>query len=340
MEYRRLGSSGLKISQLCLGAMTFGHSTEQDEAQRIVDAALDAGVNFFDTANNYGNGQSEVLLGRALRGRRRQAVIATKFFNPFGEGPNDSGTSRVAIMNAVDDSLERLGVEHIDVYYVHHLDVETPTEETIEALDDLVRSGKVRYIACSNYPAWRLCDAWWISTARELSRFIACQLQYSLVVRDIEQELVPLCRDKGMGIVAWGPLAGGFLTGKYKPGQRTVPGTRSQENWVWQARMFAAHADDTLSALLEVSEQLGRNPAEVALRWVMDRPGVSSAIVGARTTAQFQRNLGALELELPEAVRARLDEVSHLPDRYPESFERDMPARRANAIRIGRKEKA
>ncbi len=333
MQYHRLGTCGLKVSQLCLGTMTFGHSTDQDEAARIVDAAFEAGINFFDTANNYGNHLSERLLGDALRSRRRQAVIATKFFNPFGEGPNDSGASRIAVMNAVDDSLRRLGTDHIDIYYIHHLDVQTPAEEMLDALDCLVRGGKVRYIACSNYPAWRLCDAWWISTLRQWARFVAYQAQYSLVVRDIEQELVPLCQDKGMGIVAWGPMAGGFLTGKYQPGRRRLPGTRSDENWVWQEQMFAFNADQTLAALLQVAEELGRPPAQVALRWVMDRPGVSSAIVGARTLEQFQDNLGAADLTLPDEARRRLDEVSHLPDRYPESFEKDIHKRRENAIR-------
>jgi len=332
MRYHRLGECGLKVSEICLGTMTFGHSTDQDEARRIVDAAIEAGVNFFDTSNNYGNRKSESFLAEALGKRRRDVVIATKFFNPFGGGPNDSGASRVAIFNALEDSLRDLKTDYIDIYYLHHVDAQTPMAETLEALDDAVRQGKVRYIACSNHPAWRLCDALWLSEHRGLARFVCYQPQYSLVVRDIEQELVPLCREKGLGIVPWGPMAGGFLTGKYKPGQRERSGTRSAERWVWQDQAFAPDADQTLELLLAVAGQLGHSPAQVALRWVMDRPGVSSVIVGARTAAQFRDSLGAVSLTLPDDFRGRLTEVSTLPDRYPESFEKHMHERRNNAI--------
>ena len=201
MEYRRLGRSGLKVSEICLGTMTFGVSTDQDEATRIVNLAFDAGINFFDTADGYSIGRSEEMLGQALKGRRRESVVATKFFNPMGGGPNDSGMSRVHIMDAIEDSLKRLQMDHVDVYYIHHVDVETPLEEMLRALDDLVHQGKVRYIACSNYQAWRLCEALWISESNDLARFVCYQPQYSLVVRDIEQELVPLCLHKGLGIV-------------------------------------------------------------------------------------------------------------------------------------------
>lgn len=334
MEYRKLGSSGLKVSEICLGTMTFGYSTQEAEARRIVDLACEAGVNFFDTANNYGSGQSEALLGRALKGRRRGAVVATKFFNPMGPGPNESGMSRVHIMNAVEDSLRRLEMDHVDIYYIHHVDIQTPLEEMLRALDDLVRQGKVRYIGCSNYPAWRLCDALWISQANGWSRFVCYQPQYSLVVRDIEQELVPLCLHKGLGIVTWGPMAGGFLTGKYKPGQRQLAGTRSAEGWVWQASNFSPNADQTLGVLLETAQQLGRPAAQIALRWVLERPGVSAAIAGARSAEQLRASLGAASFRLPDDLRQRLDEVSRLADRYPESFEKNMHERRNKAVKI------
>lgn len=191
----------------------------------MVDTALEAGVNFFDTADSYGGGASEELLGKALDGRRRDAVVATKFFNPMGPGPNDSGMSRVRIMHAIEDSLARLKMDYVDLYYIHHVDVQTPLEEMLRALDDLVRQGKVRYIACSNFEAWRLMEALWTSDSRGLARFECYQPQYSMVVRDIEQELVPLCRAKGLGAVAWSPLAGGFLTGKYQPGERQLSGS-------------------------------------------------------------------------------------------------------------------
>jgi aryl-alcohol dehydrogenase-like predicted oxidoreductase len=289
-------------------------------------------VNFIDTADGYGKGQSEVLLGKALKGRRQRVVVATKFFNPMGPGPNDSGMSRVHIMNAIEDSLRRLQMDYVDIYYIHHVDVETPIEEMLRALDDLVRQGKVRYIACSNYQAWRLMEALWISDSKGLARFVCYQPQYSLVVRDIEQELVPVCLLKGLGIVAWSPLAGGFLSGKYQPGQRMVPGTRSEENWVWQDHFFATNADETLAALLEVSGELGRTPAQVALRWVLEQPAVSAVVTGVRTVDQLRDNLGAAGWRLEGEPLQRLNEVSRLPDRYPEAFEKNMRERRAGAV--------
>ncbi len=334
MEYRRIGRSGLKVSEICLGTMTFGASTDEDEAKRIVNLAFDAGINFFDTADGYSLGLAEEILGKTLKGRRREAVVATKFFNPMGHGPNDSGMSRVHIMNAIEDSLRRLQMEHVDIYYIHHVDVQTPLEEMLKALDDLVRQGKVRYIACSNYQAWRLCEALWISDSNNLARFECYQPQYSLVVRDIEQELVPLCLHKAVGIVPWAPLAGGFLTGKYKPGQRLLSGTRSEEKWNWHEPFFAANADETLSTLLDVARELGRTPAQVALRWLLDQPGVSSVISGVRTAEHLRDNVGATGWRLAGEPLKRLSEVSHLPDRYPESFEKNMRERRDNAIEM------
>jgi len=334
MKYRRIGRSGLKVSEICLGAMTFGASTDEAEAKRIVNLAFDAGINFFDTADGYSLGVAEEILGKTLKGRRREAVVATKFFNPMGHGPNDSGMSRVHIMNAIEDSLRRLQMDYVDIYYIHHVDVQTPLEEMLRALDDLVRQGKVRYIACSNYQAWRLCEALWISDSNNLARFECYQPQYSLVVRDIEQELVPLCLHKGLGIVPWAPLAGGFLSGKYKPGQRMVSGTRSEEKWNWHGPFFAANADETLSTLLEIAQELGRTPAQVALRWLLDQPGVSSVISGVRTAEHLRDNVGATGWRLEREPLKRLNEVSHLPDRYPGSFEKKMHERRENAIKM------
>src|SRR5258707_8959011 len=224
MDYRRLGRSGLKVSEICLGTMTFGNGADQDEASRMVGTALDAGVNFFDTANSYVGGVSETMLGEALKGRRQAAVVASKVLNPRGGRPNDSGMSRLHIKQQVEDSLRRLQTDYLDVYYIHHVDVQTPLEEMLRAFDDLVRQGKVRYTGCSNYEAWRLMEAMWLSDAKSLTRFAAYQPQYSLVVRDIEEELVPACALKGVGIVPWAPLAGGYLAGKYKPGLRNVAG--------------------------------------------------------------------------------------------------------------------
>ena len=333
MEYRRPGRSGLKVSEICLGTMTFGHGTDEAEARRMVDLCFEAGVNFFDTANSYSEGQSEILLGRALKGRRREAVVATKFFNPMGPGPNDSGMSRVHIMNALEDSLQRLQMDYVDIYYIHHVDTQTPLEEMLRAMDDLAHQGKVRYIACSNYQAWRLAEALGLSERERLARFECYQPQYSLVVRDIEQELIPLCQYKGLGVVVWAPLAGGFLTGKYRPGQQTVQGARSAEGWAYPRRYFAPNADETLEALLDVAAELGRSPAQVAIRWILEQPAITSAIVGARTAEQLRDNLEAGGWRLEGAPLQRLNEDSHLPDRYPESMEKDIHLRRDSAVK-------
>lgn len=334
MEYRRMGRSGLKVSEICLGTMTFGHGTDQAEAKRIVDLAWEAGVNFFDTANSYSNGQSEIMLGEALKGRRQDAIIATKVFNPMGPSPNDSGMSRVHILRAIEDSLKRLQTDYVDMYYIHHVDIQTPLEEMLRAFDDLVHQGKVRYIACSNYEAWRLMEALWISDSKNLARFECYQPQYSLVVRDIEEELIPVCQLKGLGVVVWSPLAGGFLSGKYRPGEHKVAGSRSAEGWAYPERYFAANADETLAVLLEVAKELNRSPAQIAIRWVLEQPAITSAIIGARTVAQARDNLLAGGWRLPKDALARLNEVSALPPRYPKSMEANMHERRDSAVKM------
>jgi aryl-alcohol dehydrogenase-like predicted oxidoreductase len=334
MEYRRLGRSGLKVSEICLGTMTFGHGTDVIDADRIVHTALDAGVTFFDTADGYSNGESEIMLGRALGTRRREVVIATKVFNAMGGGPNDSGMSRVHIMNAVEDSLRRLGTDHIDVYYIHHVDVQTPLEEMLRAFDDLVHQGKIRYPACSNYEAWRLMEALWISDSKGLARFEAYQPQYSLVVRDVEEELVPACALKGVGMVVWAPLAGGYLSGKYQPGQQSVAGSRSAENWAFPTRFFHPRHEAILAELLAVARDVGRTPAQVAVRWVIEQPLVASAIVGARRVDQLSDTLAVAGWRLPVEARERLDAVSALPHRYPRAMEETMAERRDQAVRM------
>jgi aryl-alcohol dehydrogenase-like predicted oxidoreductase len=339
MEYRRMGRSGLKISEICLGTMTFGHGTEMREAERIVLASLDAGAMFFDTADGYSDGEAERMLGRALGKRRRDAVIATKVFNPMGPGPNDSGMSRLHIMQAIEDSLGRLGTDYVDLYYIHHVDVQTPLEEMLRAFDDLVRQGKVRYIGCSNYEAWRLMEALWTSDSKGLARFESYQPQYSLVVRDIEEELVPACEAKGLGIVAWAPLAGGYLSGKYAPGQRSLAGSRSAQNWAFPSRYFHPSHEAILAELLAAAKELGRSPAQVALRWALDRPFVTSAIVGARTSEQLGDSLSATGWTLPAEIRARLDKVSANPFRYPRAGEDRMAKRRDEAVRVSSRPK-
>jgi aryl-alcohol dehydrogenase-like predicted oxidoreductase len=332
MNYRQLGSCGLRVSDLCLGTMTFGHGTDEQEAGRMVARALDAGINFIDTANSYAEGQSETILGKALHGRRDDVVLATKFYNPMGSGPNDSGMSRYHVMNAIDASLRRLATDHVDIYYIHHVDNATPIEEMLRALDDLVRAGKVRYVACSNYEAWRLVESLWISETNGLARFVCHQPQYNLVVRDIEVDVLPVCERKGLGVVTWGPLAGGFLSGAYKPGERTKKGTRSEEGFAFPGRFFAPNADETLATLLDVAADLDRAPAEVAIRWLLEQTPVSSVIVGARTLAHLETNLNAAEWRMPPEALKRLTDVSAPRIKYPEAMEWTRDASRLAAI--------
>lgn len=334
MEYRRMGRTGLKVSEICLGTMTFGHSTDEAEAKKIVDLSFDAGINFFDTANTYADSRSETILGNALKGRRDEAIVATKVFNPTGPGPNNSGMSRVNIMQGIEASLKRLQMDYVDLYYIHHVDTQTPLEEMLRAFDDLVHQGKVRYIACSNYEAWRLMEALWISDSKDLARFECYQPQYSLVVRDIEEEIIPVCELKGLGVVVWSPLGGGFLTGKYKPGERTVEGTRSAAGWAYPERYFADNADESLGELLAVAEELGKSPAQVATRWVLEQPAITSAIIGARTLEQARDNILAGSWKLEGDHLERLNNVSALPHRYPRSMEENMHERRNAAVKM------
>ena len=299
----------------------------------MVDRCFDEGINFFDSADAYGDGQSEFLLGKALKDRRREAIVATKFFNPMGPGPNDSGMSRVHIVQALEDSLKRLQMDYVDLYYIHHVDIETPLEEMLVALNDLVRQGKVRYIACSNYEAWRLATALGISDKLNLARFECYQPQYSLVVRDIEQELIPLCEYHGLGVVVWGPLGGGYLSGKYQPGQFVMEGTRSAEDWAFPDEFYAPNADNILETLYAVAEEVGKSPAQVAIRWIIQQPVITSAIIGARTMAQLEDNLGGAGWELDAKHLQDLDAVSRPREMYPKSMEKTMKARRDKALK-------
>ena len=332
MQYSYLGNSGLRVSDFCLGTMTFGHSTGDAEAQRIVSAALDAGLTFFDTADSYSAGESERMLGAALGSRRDDVVVATKFTNAMGSGPNDSGWSRAHLMKAVEGSLRRLGTDYIDLYYLHHTDDETPVEETLKTLDALVTQGKVRYIGCSNFEAWRLCDTLWTSIAAGFEELICYQGAYSLVMRDLEEEVLPFIRRKGLGFVAYWNLAAGFLSGKYAPGGRSVPGSRSEEGWIFPAERFHHDADGILKTLLETADTLGCNPAAAAIAWVKNKPSVTSTLVGARTLAQLEKNLQADGLELPPEEMRKLDEVSFLEPRYPRWMEEGQQARRDAAL--------
>lgn len=334
MEYRNLGRAGLKVSEICLGTMTMGNGADQAESSRMVDTAFAAGVNFFDTANSYVGGTSETMLGHALKGKRHDAIVATKVFNPMGHRPNDSGMSRLHIKQQIEGSLKRLQTDYIDLYYIHHVDHQTPLEEMLRAFDDLVREGKVLYTACSNFETWRLMEALWLSDSNGWARFACYQPQYSLVVRDIDEELVPAFKLKGLGCVAWSPMAGGYLAGKYTPGSLKVQGTRSAEGWGFNSRFFAQNHGEILQTLLDVAKEIGKTPAQTALRWVIDQPFMTSAIVGARNAEQLKETLAAGGWRLPRAALEKLDRVSAQPHKYPRAFEDPMPGRREQAVKM------
>src|SRR5262245_30546577 len=330
MEYRKLGTTGAKVSVLCLGAMTFGEADEKsmmhrvgcDEATAfaIMDRAFSVGINFIDTANVYGqDGLSERVVGKWLkeRGLRDQIVLATKFRFTMAARPNGSGASRLHIVRAVEDSLRRLGTDRIDLYQVHMQDADTPEEETLRALDDLVRAGKVLYLGASNYAAHRIADSQWIAKTERLHRFVALQMQYSLMVRDIEREHVPLCRRFGLGLLLWSPLAGGFLAAKYARGEPPPAGTRLE---AWKARLASfdnPRAWRVLDAVKAIAAEKQATPAAIALAWVLRKPMVSSVIVGARSVEQLDENLKAADVELGDEDMERLDQASAFELGYP-----------------------
>ena len=325
MDYRQLGSSGLRVSALTLGTMTFGGrdnfanvgSTDVAGARRQIDLCLDAGVNLIDTADVYSAGLSEEIVGRTIRGRRDRVLVGTKARMPMGDGPNEAGLSRHHLIRSCEASLRRLGTDHIDLYQVHEWDGATPLEETLDALDHLVRSGKVRYIGCSNYAGWHVMKALGISERRGLQRFVSQQIYYSLQARDAEYELVPAGLDQGVGILVWSPLAGGLLSGKYRRGEQGPEGSRHLTDWNEPPVRDQEQLYDIVDALLEIGERHEASAAQVALAWLMGRPGVSSLVVGARTEEQLADNLAAADLELTAEESERLDAVSAPPLLYP-----------------------
>jgi aryl-alcohol dehydrogenase-like predicted oxidoreductase len=324
MEYRRLGRSGLFVSALTLGTMTFGGqggfskvgATDAAGARRQVDMCLDAGINLLDTANIYSGGESEEILGEAISGRRDDLLLATKVRMPVGDGPNDTGLSRHHIIRQCEESLRRLGTDYIDLYQVHEWDGLTPLEETLEALDTLVTSGKVRYVGSSNYSGWQLMKALGISERLGLQRYISQQVHYTLQAREAEYELVPLAIDQECPILVWSPLAGGLLSGKYRR-ERDASEGRHVEGWDEPPVYDTDKLYDTVDVLVDIADGRGVSAAQVALAWLLGRPGVASVIIGARTDEQLADNLRAAELELSEEERRRLDEVSALPLIYP-----------------------
>jgi aryl-alcohol dehydrogenase-like predicted oxidoreductase len=336
MKYNQLGRTGLYVSEICLGAMTFGEtrqgpagenddlyramgSLQQPVVDRVIGAAIDAGVNFIDTADVYANGQSELRVGLALKNlgvRRKDVVIATKAFNPSGPGPNDRGASRGHLMDAIQGSLERLGVEYVDLYQIHGYDRVTPLEETLAALEDLQHQGLVRYVGVSNWYAYRIAKALGVAQARQYAPLQTIQAHYSIAARDIEREIVPLIEEDGLGLMVWSPLAGGLLTGKYfDEGGGIDPDARRFT--LSYPPVDEARARACVTAMRDVARAHGVSVARVALAWLLGKPHVMSVIIGAKTEAQLSDNLAATGLELTPDQIAQLDEVSALTPEYP-----------------------
>lgn len=333
MRMRFLGKTGIKVSELCFGTMTFGGRSffkhigglGQKEATHLVDMSLEAGINFFDTADVYSEGLSEEMLGKALGKRRKDIILATKVRLKMGPGPNEVGLSRHHIIEGCNASLKRLGTDYIDLYQVHNFDPDTPLEETMRALDDLVRQGKVRYIGCSNFSGWQLMKALAISDKRGWDRFVTLQALYSLLARELENEMVPLCLDQGLGILVWSPLSGGFLSGKYRRGKPQPKGTRLSGSQPRFQPLDEEKGYDIVEELDKIAKAHKATVAQAALNYLLAKEGVSSVIIGARTPEQLADNLKTVEWELSAEEVARLDEMSQPIPLYPYWMQR-MPS--------------
>ncbi len=324
MDYRRLGDTGLMVSELCLGCMTFGREADEETARAMIDRFVEAGGNFLDTADVYTEGASEEITGRAIADRRDDIVLATKVRFPTGQGPNNVGVSRKHIMQGCEASLKRLGTDYIDLYQVHCWDAATPLAETLSALSDLVRAGKVRYVGVSNVTAWQIMKSACLSEARGLEPLVSLQPQYSLVERNIEVEVLPACREAGLGVIPWSPLGGGFLSGKYRRGQQPpaesrIAGAESHWEEAWQRRATERNWA-VLDAVGAVAEETGKSYAQVALNWLLRQPLVTAPIIGARTLAQFDDNLAATGWRLDEDQVRRLSEPGAPEATYPYRF--------------------
>jgi aryl-alcohol dehydrogenase-like predicted oxidoreductase len=316
MEYVRLGRAGLRVSRICMGTMTFGAGADQETSFRLLDRFVERGGTFLDTADQYSAGVSEEVVGRWIkeRGARDRVVLATKVYSQMGPGPNDGGLSRIHIQRGVEDSLRRLQTDAIDLYQIHRWDYHSPPEETLEALNDLVRQGKVRYIGCSNLKAWHLCRYLRLSEDRLWSRFISLQPIYNALNRGIENEVLELCAEEGLGVIVYNPLAGGVLTGKYRRGGELPSNTRLADNEGYQQRYYTAQALDIVDRFVAAAGERGVTPAQLALAWVLAEPRVTCPIVGARTLAQLDDTLGGLDVALSPEERAAIPAV--LPGRW------------------------
>ena len=325
MKMRLLGNSGLKVSEICFGAMTFGGKgywkvigeLEQKDANELVNLSLDSGVNFFDTADVYSEGLSEEMLGKALGNHRKEIILATKVRGRTGKGPNDVGLSRHHIIENCNASLKRLWTDYIDLYQLHSFDPFTPQEETLRALDDLVRAGKVRYIGASNHTGWQLMKALAISDKQNLEKFITLQAYYSLVARDLENELVPLCLDQKLGILPWSPLGGGFLTGKYRKGKERPKNARRSDRESQFLQFDEEKGFDIVDELEKIANNHNATIAQAALNYLLRKPGVSSVIIGARTKEQLANNLKSSDWEMTPEEVTKLDALSMPPKVYP-----------------------
>ena len=309
VELRRIGESGLKVSEIGLGCNNFGMRIEQTATTAVVGAALDAGINFFDTADVYGASQSEVMLGKALGKRRHEAIVATKFAMSMGGSPYKRGGSRRYILEAVDASLGRLGMDYIDLYQMHAPDPDTPIDETLRALDDLVRAGKVRYVGCSNFAGWQIADAAWIGKSHGSTKFIAAQNNFSLLERNVEREVIPACERFGLGLLPYFPLASGLLTGKYKRGERPPEGTRLAVGGQRAERALSDKNFDRIESLTKWSAERGRSLLDLAFAWLLSHPVVPSVIAGATRPEQVEANAAAANWKL---VPAEVAEISDL----------------------------
>jgi aryl-alcohol dehydrogenase-like predicted oxidoreductase len=324
MQYQQLGNTGVFVSRLCLGSMTFGGTgtifqviggLPQHDVQTLVDNSIDAGVNFFDTANVYSGGESETMLGKALGSRRKDVVIGSKVFGRMGNGANQVGLSRLHIMQEAEASLERLNTDYIDLYQIHGFDPLTPLEETLRALNDLVRQGKVRYIGCSNLAAWQIMKALGISAVEHIERFVSLQAYYSLVGRDLERELVPMMLDQKVGLLVWSPLAGGFLSGKFTRAGAADDGARRTKFSFPPVNLEKSY--DIIDALQGIATRRDSTVAQIALAWLLHQPVVTSVIIGAKNANQLKDNLGSVDVQLDAEDLQQLDKVSRLAPEYP-----------------------
>jgi aryl-alcohol dehydrogenase-like predicted oxidoreductase len=344
MEYRQLGKSGLKVPELCFGAGTFGAANEffkawsettQEEANRIVDICMDAGMNLFDTADIYSEGESEKALGKALAKHHRESLmISTKATFRLGKGPNDVGSSRYHLIQSAERSLKRLGTDYIDIYHLHGFDATSPVEETLRALDDLVREGKVRYIACSNFSGWHLMKSLSVSERYGWSRYVGHQVYYSLVGRDYEWELMPLALEQGVGALVWSPLGWGRLTGKIRRSTGIPKDSRLNTKVVADTgpQVPEEYLYKVVDAIDEIAKETGKTIPQIALNWLLRRPTVSTLIVGARNEEQLKQNLGAIGWELTKEQIAKLDAASEVPLTYPYWHQRQFEERNPRPV--------